>query len=185
MKHLLTLAFVFAAAPAFAASGPFFSLKNTDFVVLLGFLLFVGILVYFKVPALIGRLLDGRATAIKTELDEARALRDEAQALLASFEKKQREVAEQANRIVAQARDEAGRAAETAKADIATSVARRIAAAEDQIRSAEAAAVKEVRDQAVVVAVSVARDAIAKQMTADQANVLIDTAIDTVAAKLH
>lgn len=185
MKHLLTLAFTLAAAPAFAASGPFFSLKNTDFVVLLGFLLFIGILVYFKVPALIGRLLDGRAAAIKTELDEARALRDEAQALLASFEKKQREVAEQANRIVAQARDEAGRAAETAKAEIATSVARRISAAEDQIRSAETAAVKEVRDQAVVVAVSVAREAIAKQMTAGQANALIDTAIDTVAAKLH
>lgn len=185
MKHLLTLAFTLAAAPAFAASGPFFSLKNTDFVVLLGFLLFIGILVYFKVPALIGRLLDGRAAAIKTELDEARALRDEAQALLASFEKKQREVAEQANRIVAQARDEAGRAAETAKAEIATSVARRISAAEDQIRSAETAAVKEVRDQAVVVAVSVAREAIAKQMTAGQANALIDSAIDTVAAKLH
>lgn len=185
MKHLLTVAFVFAAAPAFAASGPFFSLKNTDFVVLLGFLLFVGILVYFKVPALIGRLLDGRAATIKSELDEARALREEAQALLASFEKKQREVAEQANRIVAQARDEAARAADAAKAEIATTVARRVSAAEDQIRSAEAAAVKEVRDQAVVVAVSVARDAIAKQMSADQANALIDSAIDTVAAKLH
>lgn len=186
MKHLLTAALTLAAAPAFAAGDkPFLSLANTDFVVLIGFIVFVGILLYFKVPALVGRLLDGRAETIRKELDEARGLREEAQTLLASFEKKQREVAEQANRIVAQAKDEATRAAAQAKEDIRASVARRLAAAEDQIRGAEAAAVKEVRDQAISVAVGAAQEVIARQMTAAQANKLIDDAIDTVGSRLH
>ncbi|MGZ2259144.1 F0F1 ATP synthase subunit B [Roseobacter sp. A03A-229] len=174
------------ASPAFAAGDkPFFSLKNTDFVVLLGLLVFVGILVYFKVPGMIGAMLDKRAEGIQSELDEARALRDEAQSLLASYERKQREVQEQADRIVAAAKEEATVAAEEARADLAKSLERRMAAAEEQIANAQSAAIKEVRDQSVTVAMSVAREMIAKQMTAAQANGLIDSAIEEVDAKLH
>jgi F-type H+-transporting ATPase subunit b len=172
-------------APAFAASGPFLSLGNTDFVVLISFIVFVGVVFYFKVPALIGGLLDNRAAAITAELEEARALREEAQSLLASYERKQKEVQEQADRIIAQARDEATASATQAKEDLQKSIARRIAAAEDQIASAEAAAIKEVRDRAVVIAIGAARDVIAKQMTAADAGKAIDEGIAVVDAKLH
>jgi F-type H+-transporting ATPase subunit b len=187
MRKLLTIpALSLAATPAFAAGDkPFFSLQNTDFVVLIGFLVFIGILLYFKVPGMLGRMLDNRAETIRKELAEARALRDEAQALLQSYEKKSREVQGQAERIVAQARDEAQRAAAQARDDIRASVARRLAAAEEQIASAEAAAVREVRDRAVSVAVAAAQDLLAGQMTAQKGNALIDDAIETVAAKLH
>jgi F-type H+-transporting ATPase subunit b len=60
-----------------------------------------------------------------------------------------------------------------------------LVAAEEQIASAEASAVKEVRDQAIVVAVGAARDIIASQMTAADGNSLIDDAITQVGAKLH
>ena len=188
MRHMLTLAaalMALAATPASAASGPFFSLGNTDFVVLLAFILFLVVLVYFNVPSLLAGMLDKRADGIQSELDEARALREEAQTLLASYERKQREVQEQADRIVAQAKAEAQESAEQAKADLAKSLERRMAAAEEQIASAEAAAVKEVRDRAITVAVAAARDVIAKQMTADQSSKLIDDAIKDVGAKLH
>jgi F-type H+-transporting ATPase subunit b len=173
------------ASPAYAASGPFFSLGNTDFVVLLGFLLFIGVLIYFKVPGMLGGLLDKRAEDIQSELDEARALREEAQTLLASYERKQREVQEQAERIVAHAKQEAELAAEQAKADMANSVERRLAAAESQIASAEASAVKEVRDTAASVAIAVAQDVVAEQTTAANAAKLIDDSIAEVGAKLH
>ena len=96
MRNLATLLALTAATPAFAASGPFFSLGNTDFVVLLAFLLFIGVLVYFKVPGLLAGMLDKRAEGIQSELDEARALREEAQTILASYERKQKDVQEQA-----------------------------------------------------------------------------------------
>lgn len=185
MRKLLTLAFALTAAPAFAASGPFISLHNTNFVVLIAFIVFIGILLYFKVPGLVGGLLDKRAETIRSELAEARALREEAQTLLASYERKQKEVQAQADRIGENARDEATRAAAQAKEDIRASVARRIAAAEDQIASAEKAAVREVKDRAVTVAIAAAQDLIAAQMTAAQGNKLIDDAIGVVEAKLH
>jgi len=173
------------ATPAMAAKGPFFSLGNTDFVVLLAFILFIAVLYYFKVPGLIGGMLDKRATDIKAELDEARKLREEAQTLLASYERKQKEVQEQADHIVAAAKEEAGAAADQAKVDLEKSVARRLAAAEDQIGSAESAAIKAVRDEAVTIAIAAARDVIAKQMTAADGNSLIDDAISQVETKLH
>lgn len=173
------------SGPALAASGPFFSLRNSDFVVLVSFLVFIGILFYFRVPMLIGSLLDKRALTISSELDEARALREEAQTLLASYERKQKEVQAQADRIVAQARDEAAQAAQQAKDDLQRSIARRLATADEQIASAEAAAIKAVRDQAVIIAIAAAREVIAKQMTAEEGNKLIDDGIDVVEAKLH
>ncbi|SLN28420.1 ATP synthase subunit b precursor [Roseovarius litorisediminis] len=182
---LATLTALITASPALAASGPFFSLTNTNFVVLIAFLLFVGVLLYLKVPTLLGGKLDERAEGIKSELEEARALREEAQTLLASYERKQKEVQEQADRIVAHANDEAVLAAEQAKADLKVSIARRLQAAEDQIASAEARAIKDVRDQAVSIAIGAAKDVISKQMTATEGNSLIESAIADVDAKLH
>ncbi len=185
MRLLLVGTLTLFAAPAFAATGPFISLRNTNFIVLLAFIAFVGILIYYKVPAMITGLLDKRADTIRAELAEARALREEAQTLLASYERKQKDVQAQADRIVANAKDEATKAAAQAKEDIIASVARRLATAEEQIASAQKAAERDIRDRAVVIAIAAAQDVIAAQMTAAQGNKLIDDAIAVVEAKLH
>ena len=185
MTRLSVILFTVMASPALAASGPFFSLYNTNFVVTIAFVCFVSVILYLGVPKMLAKMLDARADGIRADLEEAKSLREEAKALLASYEKKQAEVQAQADRILEAARVEAAAAAEQAKADIVTSVARRLVAAEDQIASAEASAVKEVRDQAIVVAVGAARDIIASQMTAADGNSLIDDAITQVGAKLH
>ena len=182
----LSLLIGLIATPALAAGDkPFFSLANTDLVVTIAFLLFVGVLIYFKVPGMIAGLLDKRSADIRSELDEARALREEAQSLLASYERKQKEVQAQADRIVAAAREEAAEAAEQAKAELKLSIQRRLQAAGDQIASAEATAVREVREQAIAVAVAAAGDVIAAQQTDASKGAQIDEAIATVAAKLH
>ncbi len=185
MTRLTTFLFALGASPAFAASGPFFSLRNTDFVVLLAFIVFVGVLVYFKVPGKVGSMLDARATAIRSELDEARALREDAKALLASYERKQKEVKEQSDRIVAAAKAEAEAAASQAQADLAVSIKRRLAAAEEQIAAAEAAALTAVREQAISVAVAAAAEVLSKQMTLQTTSASIDAALLQVEAKLH
>lgn len=185
MKKLAFAIALLAASPAMAASGPFFSLKNTDFVVTIAFLIFIGILLYAKVPAKIAGLLDGRAAQIKADLEEARALREEAKALLASYERKQKEVKELADRIVSGAKSEAEQAAAAAKVELAESIARRLTAAEEQIAAAEASAVRAVRDQAVSVAVAAAGDILAKQATPASAAASIEASIAQVGAKLH
>lgn len=187
MKTRISLALLAAltAGPAFAASGPFVSLRNTDFVVLLAFILFIVVLFYFKVPGTITGLLDKRAEGISSEIEEAKALQEDAKKLLAEYERKHKDVQAQADRIVAQAKEDAQRAADQAKEDLKTSIARRLTAAEEQIMSAQNSAVKEVRDQAVSVAIAAARDVIAKQMTAADGSQLIEDGIALVDAKLH
>ena len=180
-------ALVAQAAPALAAKGdyPWVSLRNSDFVVLVAFVIFIGVLVYFKVPGMIGKMLDDRADNVRRELDTARALREEAQTILAEFERKQKDVQDEAQRIVAQARSDAEAAAQQAKEDLQRSIERRLKAAGDQIASAEEAAVKQVRDRAVQVAVAAAADVVRKGMTQADADALIEDSLKVVDAKLH
>lgn len=186
MRNIIALVLTAGvASPALAASGPFVSLHNTNFVVLLAFILFIGVLVYLKVPGMLGGALDKRAAGIRSDLDEARALREEAQSILAACERRHREVKDQADRIVAAARKDAISAAELAREALQKSVARRLVAAEDQIASARAAALKDVRDKAIVIAIAAARQVLVDQMTAARANALIADAIAQVEARLH
>ena len=183
MKRLALTACLFST-PVAAASGPFFSLHNTDFVVAIAFLLFVALLVWLKVPGKVAGLLDRRAERIASELDEARRLRDEAKALLESFEAKRREVDGQAERIVERATEDAQTAAEQAREDLKAAIERRMKAAEDRIASAEASAVREVRDAAATVAVQAAGDVIAKRITSAEADALVDSAINEAVRRI-
>jgi F-type H+-transporting ATPase subunit b len=160
-------------------------LNNTEIVVAIGFVIFVGVLIYFGVPGLLARKLDERSVRIKAELDEARALREEAQTLLAAYERKQKEVRAQAEDIVVAARAEAEKAAVAAKEEIKRSVARRLQTATEQIAAAEQAAIREIKDRAVTVAVAAASDVIRAKMGAADADRLIDAAITEVGDKLH
>lgn len=182
-----TSALTLIAAPAFAAGGDygFASFFNTNYVVLIGFILFLALLFYFNVPAMILKMLDDRAETIRSELDEARNLRDEAQAVLAAYERKSREVAEQSQRIIDHAREEARLAADAAKEDLKQSIARRLKAAEEQITSAEEKATRELRNRAVDVAIAAAAKILADSTTATEANKRIDAAIAEVESRLH
>jgi len=160
-------------------------LNNTEIVVTIGFLIFIGILIYVGVPGMVTKKLDERARRIKQELDEVRALRDEAQSLLAIYERRQKEVSAQAEEIVAAARVEAEKAAETAKEEIRRSVARRMQTATEQIEAAEQAAIRQIRDRAVTVAVAAAGDVLRQRMQPGDADKLIDSAIGEVGSKLH
>lgn len=185
MKKLTAFALALTASPAFAASGPFFSLRNTDFIVTIAFLIFVGILIYFKIPKIIGDMLDKRAEGIRADLDEAKRLREEAQEIYASYERRQREVKGQADEIVANAKREAEAQAVKAREDLKVSIARRLKAAEDQIASAESDAVKAVRDRAVQTAIAAASEILGQQVGAGKRSAGIDEAIADVARRMN
>ena len=158
---------------------------DSNIVVTISFVLFFLILGYYGVHKLILEQLDKRAERIRGELDEARRLREEAQATFAEFERKQKDVAAQAEDIVEHARSGARETAERAKAEVAESIARRLRAADEQIAMAEAKAVEEVRNKAVTVAVAAASRVISERMGEDTAAAMIDGSIEEVGRKLH
>lgn len=122
-----------------------FDPQNPQFWVLVAFLIFVGLVLYYRVPAMIGKMLDERAEAIRKELDEARRLREEAQALLADYQKKAKEAETEAKSIIDQAKTEAETLAAEARKALAENIQRRSKLAEDKIARAEAQALSEVR----------------------------------------
>ena len=134
---------------------------------------------------MLGGMLDDRARQIQADLDEARSLREEAQSILADYERKARDVTEQAERIVTAAKADAAAAAEQAKEELKTSIARRLQAAEDQIANAEEKAVRHVRDSAVEVAIDAAAQVLKGQSTANRANALIESSITQVSERLN
>ncbi len=118
---------------------------DPEIFVLLGFLVFVGILIYFGAPRAILKALDARGEAIQAELDQAAKLREEATALLASFEKKSAEAEANAAAILAEARAQAEQLAKDAAERMSDFIARRTRQAEAKIAFAEAQAAADVR----------------------------------------
>lgn len=171
-----------AAEAAGHASEPFYA--TAEFWVSVGVVLFV-VLTARIAYRVVTVALDDRADKIKNQIDEAVRLAEEAQELLASYERKQREAAEEAESIVEHARHEAARLGENAAQDLERSLARRRQQALDRIAQAESAAVAYVRDHAIEVAMSATERLLAEKIKGKSADDLIDAAIKELPKNLH
>ena len=147
--------------------------------------IFLALVIYLGVPGMIGKALDSRAERISKDLDEARRLRDEAQQLLAEYQRKRKEAEQEAGDIVAAARREAEALVADAKQKTEDYVARRTALAEQKIAQAERDAVTEVRGSAVDIAVEAAARLLADKVDAKADAALFKSALDEVKAKLN
>jgi F-type H+-transporting ATPase subunit b len=152
--------------------------------VLVSFVLFVALLVYYKIPNKLAKALDDRAGKIHAELDEARRLREEAQAILADYQRKQRDAEKEAEDIIAMARREARFYAEESRKALGESLQRRVRSAEEKIARAEEQAVQDIRSRSVDAAVA-AGVIIARELKGKSAEDLVDKSIRDVAAKLN
>jgi F-type H+-transporting ATPase subunit b len=160
-------------------------LRSAEFWVAVAFLAFLAILAWYKVPALLAKALDDRAAAIRNELDEARRLREEAQALLADYQKKHRNAGQEAEAIVEQARREAEAFAGETRRALSETVRRRSQQAEERIARAEAAAVDEVRAAAVDMAMAAAEKILREQASGAAGAQLIDDSIRGLKGRLN
>ncbi len=130
--------------------------SDPTFWVLISLLIFIGILLWAKVPKLGANALDSRAAAIAKELEDARRMREEAQALLVQMQQRRQDAEAEAETLVAQARAEAARLRAEAGAALEERVARRAKMAEDKIARAEQQAEADVRAAAADLAVNAA-----------------------------
>lgn len=172
-----------AYAATDAATSPAFY-ATPDFWVLIAFLVVIGF-AWKPLSRAIGAGLDSRANQIKGKLDEARRLREEAQALLAEYQRKQRDALSEAEAILGHAREEAARLKAEAERNLEESVRRRQQQAVDRIAQAETQAVAEVRNLAVDIAIRASGQLIASSMSPQKSNALIDGAIKDLPGKLH
>jgi F-type H+-transporting ATPase subunit b len=158
---------------------------DATFWAFIALVIFLGVVVYFKVPGIIGKSLDERAAKIRNELDEARRLREEAHQLLGEYQKKRKEAEQEAGQIIAAAKREAEALVEDAHKKTEEYVARRAALAEQKIGQAERDAVAEVRSIAVDVATEAARSVLAGKLDEKAAAKLFQESLKAVQSKLN
>jgi F-type H+-transporting ATPase subunit b len=161
------------------------ALQETETWVALALLIFVGLLIYLEVHRKLLGALDQRSTRIKSELDEAVRLRQEAQALLAEFERKGREAEGEAAAIIASAKTEAERLAAEAKTRMEDFVTRRTKMAETKIAQAEAQALADVKSAAADAAVTAAEKILGAAAKGKVAEDLLAQGIEDVRQKFN
>lgn len=147
--------------------------------------IFLGVVIYLKVPGMIGKGLDARADKIRAELEEAKRLREEAQQLLAEYQRKRKEAEKEAADIVASAKHEAEILAAEARQKTEEYVARRTALAEQKIGQAEREAVNEVRASAVDIAITAAQTLLAGKVDGKLGADLFASSLRDVKSKLN
>jgi len=153
--------------------------------VTIAFVIFLGVLWKVGAHRLLIGALDGRSARIKSELDEARRVREEAQALLADYQRRRSEADREADAIVVAAKAEAERLAAEAKTRVEEFVARRTKMAEAKIAQAETQAVADVRAAAADAAVAAAEKILGDTAKGKIADDLIAQGVRDLKAKLN
>lgn len=158
---------------------------DATFWALIALIIFLGAMAYLKIPAMITKALDERADAIKNQLEEARALREEAQQLLAEYQRKRKDAEQEASEMIEAAEQEASMIVAEAKASTGEYVERRKALAEQKIAQAEHDAIAEVRASAVDLAVLAAGKMIGDDLDDKTAASLFKASIKDIKANIN
>jgi len=188
--RLLTSIGVFAliAGPALAAEAEEVHevafLENPETWVAVSFVFFL-VALFKPIKKMLTSKLDGRTEAIRSDLDEAQRLREEAQHTLAEYQRKQRDALKEAEGILAEAREEAGRIEKAAAGRSEELLRRREQQALDMIAAAEAQALAGVRGLAADVAIEATRQLLTAATAGDGGDALLDQAIADLPSKLN
>lgn len=159
-------------------------LQDAEFWVAVAFVILIAA-VWKPVKRSLAASLDARAAKIRSALEEARRLVEEARAVLADYQGKQRQALSEAEGIMRHAAAEAERNRQAAEGDLAASLRRREQQAMDRIAQAEAKALDEVRALSVELALAATRRLVRDNLDAKRAAGLVDQAIAELPQRLH
>lgn len=161
-------------------------IMDESFVVALATTIFLlAIYIYTPVARIVGKSLDDRTKLIEDELNQAMRLREEAQELLVSIQRKQRDASEEAESIIAEARNTADLMTSKAKSDLEAALNNRIEIAMEKIGQSEATALLDLRESIVDIAVNAARALIKDNMTKSHMSKMVDDTVTNISKKLH
>ena len=153
--------------------------------VAIAFIVFAAAIIYLGVPGKVVGLLDQRSDAIAQELEEARKLRAEAEAILADYKRRAENTDAEAAAILEQAEREAALYAKEARTAFDETMARRMAIAEQKIKLEEEKARKQIRAQAAELAVAAAEHLIEQKVSGQVAENMITASLDRIKKRLH
>jgi F-type H+-transporting ATPase subunit b len=160
-------------------------LQEAEFWVGVAFVLFVGLMVWLKVPAMAVKQLDAKADKIRAELAEAERLRKEAEGLLAQIRTRREEVEQQAKDMLANAEVEARQIEADAHARLEDQIRRRGELAQQKIAQAELEAARDVKTTAAELAADVAAAILSERVQTMASDPAVDKAVAELPSKLQ
>ena len=163
-----------------AGSKKIISLDNTDFVVLISFLIFVGVLVYFKVPSIVGAFLDKRSNDIQNEIEKASEILEEAKKILSSIEADHIRTSETIGQMVQTAKSRAGDEEEKAKKNIEELMKNKLISAEGQVMSNERKILEEIEGRAIDLSIEKVRKNLSRSLSNSDYNNQFDASIQSI-----
>ena len=163
-----------------AGSKKMVSLDNTDFVVLISFLIFVGVLIYFKVPSIVGAFLDKRSNDIQSEIEKAGEILEEAKKILSSIEADHIRTSETIGQMVETARSRAGEEEEKAKKNIEELMKNKLISAEGQVMSNERKILEEIEDRAIDLSIEKVKVKLSQSLSSSDYDTQFDASIQSI-----
>jgi F-type H+-transporting ATPase subunit b len=160
-------------------------LAEPEFWVAVGFVILMGVFAYLGIHRTVIAALDKRSERIKSELDDARRLKQEAANLLEEYKAKRTSAEREAQEIIAAAKADAERIASEAKTKLEDFVTRRTKTAESKIALAEAQALADVRAAAANAAVAAASTILSQTVKGQVADDLLAQGISEAREKLN
>ena len=182
-KRILPILLAFLLSPGVsnaAGSKKMFSLDNTDFVVLISFLIFVGVLIYFKVPSIIADFLDRRSDNIQNEIEKASEILEEAKKILSSIESDNIKTTETIKKMVATAKARVREEEEKAKKHIEELMKNKLISAEGQVKSSERKILREIEQRAIDLSIEKVRVSLSKSISGSDYEKHFDSSINSV-----
>ena len=179
--QIMIPAFALSFGVSYAAgSKKLISLDNTDFVVLISFLIFVGVLVYFKVPSIVGAFLDKRSNDIQNEIEKAGEILEEAKKILSSIEADHIRTSETIGQMVETAKSRAGDEEEKAKKNIEELVKNKLISAKGQVMSNERKILEEIEGRAIDLSIEKVRMKLSKSLSSSDYDNQFDVSIQSI-----
>ena len=163
-----------------AGSKKMVSLDNTDFVVLISFLIFVGVLIYFKVPSIVGAFLDKRSNDIQSEIEKAGEILEEAKRILSSIEADHIRTSETIGQMVETARSRAGEEEEKAKKNIEELMRNKLISSEGQVLSNERKILEEIEDRAIDLSIEKVKVKLSQSLSSSDYDNQFDASIQSI-----
>ena len=179
--QIMLPAFALSFGVSFAAgSKKMISLDNTDFVVLISFLIFVGVLIYFKVPSIVGAFLDKRSNDIQSEIEKASEILEEAKNILSSIEADHKRTSETIGQMVETARSRAGEEEEKAKKNIEELMKNKLISAEGQVMSNERKILEEIEGRAIDLSIEKVKVKLSQSLSSSDYDNQFDESIQSI-----
>ena len=179
--QIMLPAFALSCGISYAAgSKKMFSLDNTDFVVLISFSIFVGVLIYFKVPSIVGAFLDKRSNDIQNEIEKAGEILEEAKKILSSIEADHIRTSDTIEQMVKTAKSRAAVSYKKAKKNIEELMKNKLISAEGQVMSNERKILEEIEGRAIDLSIEKVRMKLSKSLSSSDYDNQFDASIQSI-----